>query len=195
MQQVFLVFKPILLNYIKEESVSILEKLWNEKSRFYHNVTHLTQIIKDIESSIWFKDLSLPEKHALVLAAFFHDAVYDPKKKDNEDKSIELFKQLYIGKDSIMSKKVVELIEITKHRKRPYKFLQRIFWDADNTGFMKGYDTLLKNEKLIAKEYKFVNKAAYKKGRIDFIKTNIGLFNSKVDKDLEKLILYCEKTY
>ena len=188
-------FKLLLETCVSEKSVIFLEKLWAEKTRFYHNTTHLIQILKDIESNIWFTELFPFEKKVLLLAAFFHDAIYDPKKKDNEDQSINFFKASWIGHDEFVYKEVIKLIEVTKHRKRPVNRLAQIFWDADNAGFKGGYTTLLKNEKLIRKEYKFVPVAKYREARLKFIEENIGLFNSNVDKDLKKLAEFVEKTY
>jgi len=192
----FLAFREILSMYVDEKSLNLLPQLWNEKSRFYHSTNHLIQILQDIEKDIEFKELNVYEKHALLLSAFFHDAIYDPRKKDNEERSIDLFVNSFKDKtDTQMLNTVKKLIEVTKYRKRPIDKLQRIMWDADNAGFKKGYDTLLKNEKLIAQEYFFIPKKEYKQKRIEFLKTNIGLFNSSVNKDLEKLIKYVEKTY
>lgn len=193
MENIFSKFKPILEKHVSEKSITDLEKLWNEKTRFYHNVNHLKTMISEMQYNIWFGSLSLVEKHTLLLGAFFHDAIYNPKRKDNEDKSIEFFKKSYIGKDSIMIEKVCGLIEVTKHRKRPIEKLQRIIWDSDNAGFSKGYDQLLKNEKLIQKEYSFVPPKDYKEGRIKFLESNLGLFDEKVDKDLNLLIEYVKK--
>lgn len=193
MENIFSKFRPLLLKHVSEKSITELEKLWNDKTRFYHNVSHLKTIISEIQYNIWFGSLSLVEKHTLLLGAFFHDAIYDPKRKDNEDKSIEFFKKSYIGKDEMMIEKVCGLIEVTKHRKRPIEKLQKILWDADNAGFSKGYEHLLKNEKLIQKEYSFVTHNVYKDSRIKFLKTNLGLFDEKVDKDINHLIEYVNK--
>jgi len=190
MENVFFKFKTQLLQHISEESLIHLEKLWTSKDRYYHNINHLEKIISNIQFQLVFKELPLVEKHTLLLAAFFHDAVYDPKKNDNEDQSIKFFKQSYIGKDGMMVEKVCDLIKVTKFRKRPNKKLERLFWNADNADFKKGFDQLMKNEKLIQKEYKYIPKEKFREARIKFIESNIGLFNSKVDRDLFKLIEY-----
>jgi predicted metal-dependent HD superfamily phosphohydrolase len=188
----FLVFQDTLKLYISDKAIVNLPYRWSEKHRFYHNTNHLIQILQDIEKHPQFKECNYYEKHALLLAAFFHDIIYDPKKDDNEDKSIRLFITCFKGKDIKMIDTVCDLIEVTKHRKRPFKKLERIFWDADNAKFKDGYDTLLKIEKLLQKEYSFLSKKEYKQKRIEFLKTNIGLFNSSVDKDIQKLIKYVE---
>jgi pantetheine-phosphate adenylyltransferase len=196
MRDPFKRFDVILKSCISENSIKQLQRLWSEKTRFYHNTSnHLNQIIQDIEKNIWFKELYPFEKTILLLAAFFHDAIYNPKKTDNEDKSIEFFKKSWIGHDITMFNSVIKLIESTKYRKRPITRLAQIFWDADNAGFTKGYTTILKNEKLIRKEFNFVPAGKYRESRIKFLQSNIGLFTSLVDKDIEKLIKYVEKTY
>jgi len=190
MNDPFKIFHSILEIYVSPDSIKRLKALWNEKTRVYHDESHLRQIIFDIQNSVWFSELSLAEKHTLLLSAFFHDSIYDPKKKDNEDQSIKFFKKSYIGKDAVMVQKVSGLIEATKHRKRPMEKLQRIFWDADNAGFKKGYKVLLDNEKKIGKEYSYMTPIAYKESRIKFLKSCIGLFNNN---DIEKLIEYIKK--
>jgi len=191
----FKTFANVLKNYISEKCLSELPYRWTEKTRVYHNVGHLIQIIQDVEKNVWFKELGIYEKQALLLACFFHDAIYDPHKKNNEDQSIEYFKASYISKDSKMLNVVCDLIEITKHRKRPINKLKRILWDADNMKFKTGYQGLLNIEKLIQKEYHFLSKDEYKKKRIEFLESNIGLFGTSVDKDIQKLIEYVKKYY
>jgi len=188
-------FEDILKNYIGDKALVELPYRWKEKHRAYHTVNHLIWVLQNIESNIYFKELSVPEKHALLLAAFFHDAVYDPKRKDNEDKSINLFIVSFKGRDIKMIDKVCDLIEVTKYRKRPIDKLKRILWDADNAGFMRGYEILFKTEELIRKEFSFVSPKKYKEERIKFLKSNLGLFNTSADKDLRKLIEYVEKKY
>ena len=192
----FKTFEKQLKTFVSEKSINFyLPNLWADKHRFYHNINHLIQILQDIEKNIWFKDLTLYEKDALLLAAFMHDAIYDPTKKDNEDESIRFFKSSYISKDMKMQHIVCDLIEVTKYRTRPIGKLQKIFWDADNAGFKKGYKEILKNEILIRKEFSFVSKKEYKESRIEFLKSCIGLFGTSADKDLNKLLKYIEKTY
>ena len=94
-----------------------------------------------------------------------------------------------------MVEKVSKLIEITKYRKRPNNKLERIFWDADNAKFKDGYKTLLNIEMKIRKECSFLSPREYREHRIKFLKSNFGLFDSSVDKDLQKLIEYVENKW
>lgn len=188
-------FDIILKSYISDKALKELPFRWSENHRFYHTTEHLEQIIKDIENNIYFRELNIYEKHALLLAAFFHDIVYDPKRKDNEDKSINFFISSFKERDTKMINTVCDLIETTKYRKRPFNKLQRIFWDADNAVFKKGYDEIIKKENLIRKEYYFVPKKEYKEKRIEFFKSCLGLFGKTADKDINKAIEYVKKIY
>ena len=184
-------FDSVLRYYISERAIRELPFRWGEKHRHYHTTTHLIQILQDIEKNVWFNSLSIPEKHALLLAAFFHDIVYDPKRKDNEDASIKYFKQNFAGANNqTMLKTVSDLIETTKYRKRPTKLLEKIFWDADNESLKHGYENQIRIGKLIRKEYSHVSEKEFNKGRIKFFESCKGLFGPLIDKDFEKLIKY-----
>lgn len=68
---------------------SALLKRYDEPQRAYHTRRHLEECIAE------FKDVAhLAERpHELTLAIFYHDAIYDPTRKDNEEQSAALFRQ------------------------------------------------------------------------------------------------------
>lgn len=191
----FKTFKNILKHYVSDQNILQLQKQWNSKDRVYHSLNHLNDVITAIQKNIWFDELNIGEKHALLLAAFYHDAIINPRRSDNEDKSIEYFKKHYIGKSQGIKDAVCELIETTKYRFRPINKLKKIFWEADNDKFKNGYDNLLKYEKQIRQEYLFVPEKEYKENRIKFLKTNIGLFGTSADNNIKKIIEWVEKNY
>src|SRR3712207_8236015 len=53
--------------------------------RSYHNLEHIYQVLETIEQ---LRSLSL-NFHAIQLAAWLHDVIYDSRAKDNEEKSAE----------------------------------------------------------------------------------------------------------
>ena len=148
-----------------------------------------------IEANAWFSELSIQDKHSLLLAAFFHDAVYKPLEKNNEDASIDLFRHAYKANNNIIEHQVIKLIECTKYRKRPSNRLARIFWDADNAQFKKDYPTFLRIEKAIRKEFAAVPNKSYQKGRLEFLHSCLGQFGASADKNLNKIIEYVQKAY
>ncbi|MBY3625056.1 MULTISPECIES: HD domain-containing protein [Acinetobacter] len=67
---------------------------YSEKQRAYHTLIHLYECIVLVDSL----RADLNDAHAVALALWFHDAVYDPQAKDNELKSAELFEH-YLSQD------------------------------------------------------------------------------------------------
>ena len=186
---IYSAYMNVLAEYITDKGINILSKMWYDPHRFYHNINHLLSIIKAIEKNVWFKELQVKEKHILLIAAFFHDAIYEVKRKDNEDQSIKLFKLcLKPNTPKELVDSVIRLIETTKHRKRPIDKLERIFWDADNAGFIGSYYNFEKIDNLLKKEYSFLSKEQWTKGRIEFLESNLGLFGSVGDNNINKLL-------
>jgi len=192
----FIVYKEVFNKYLHMETPSQLLKAWSEPHRKYHNIDHLISVLQYIDKYRF----SLPNDFydALVLAAFFHDCYYDPRTSlNNEDESIRKFLVSFKtrGNNWNIRNAVISMIEATKYRKRPKEYIVRLFWEADNHNFYDGYETLLKNEHLIRQEFIHVPKSVYRVNRIKFLKSNLGLFNSNVDNDLNKLIKYVEDIY
>lgn len=188
----FVLYKDILEKYLSSDTIRHLEVEWNDHRRKYHNIDHLKQILIDLEKK---KRFVLPiHWDALVLAAFYHDAIYIPGHRDNEDKSMQIFFQTFKG-DPFMAKKIGEMIETTKFRKKPKDPLLKIFWDADNAGFVGSYEKFFEVEKKIRAEFNHLSHESYKKGRIVFLKSCLGIMGPKADQNIRKLIQYIETTY
>lgn len=188
----FVQYKDILEKYLVPLTIFRLEEAWNEPRRKYHNMDHLKQILVDLEKKRRFV---IPiHWESLVLAAFYHDAVYVPGYKDNEDKSMQIFFRTFVG-DPFMAKKIGEMIETTKFRKKPKDPLLKIFWDADNAGFTGSYEKFFEVENKIRAEFSHLPHESYKKGRIAFLKSCLGIMGPKADQNIKKLIQYIETTY
>ena len=190
----FKAFENILKEHIIVSALIHSERAWTNPHRYYHNIDHLNDVLISMEKNISFNELNAYERHILLIAAFFHDIVYDPKRTDNEDMSIALYHSISKN-NKAFDDEVCRLIEVTKHRKRPFEKLAKIFWDADNAQFYKSFEDYKKNDKNIRKEYSHVSNEQYKEGRIKFLQSNLGLFNSEVDKTINKMIEYLKTAY
>ena len=62
-----------------------LVRHYGEEHRTYHNLTHIDRMLGWLDSVGENLD-------AIELAIWFHDVIYDPQGKDNEDKSAEFFR-------------------------------------------------------------------------------------------------------
>ena len=190
----FIKYNEILRKYLKP-NISTLYQLWNDPKRKYHNMEHLEKILIELEKS---RDKVLPlHWDALVLAAFFHDAIYVTGRKDNEAESMIFFFRSYNNTDYWLAQKVGFMIDATKSRKIPMDdYLVKIFWEADNEELVNGgLDTLKKNEEKIRAEFPQYSDSVYKKGRMEFINSCIGLYGKKTDENLSRLKEYIEEKY
>jgi predicted metal-dependent HD superfamily phosphohydrolase len=59
---------------------------WSEPHRHYHTLDHLAHVLSIVDKHATLAD----DSEAVRLAAWFHDAVYDPRAADNEERSAAL---------------------------------------------------------------------------------------------------------
>lgn len=60
---------------------------YSQPQRHYHNEKHLEECLRELD---WVHGLSARESRLLRWAILWHDAVYEPGRPDNEEKSAEL---------------------------------------------------------------------------------------------------------
>jgi predicted metal-dependent HD superfamily phosphohydrolase len=96
--------------HLTEELREDLLARWSETHRKHHTVTHLHEMLDAIgllaESGIEF------DREAVELAAWFHDAIYEIGRDDNEDRSAELARELLSS--SPVRDEVARLVLATK---------------------------------------------------------------------------------
>jgi predicted metal-dependent HD superfamily phosphohydrolase len=117
----------------------------------------------------------------MIIAAIFHDIVYDPQRKDNEEKSIELL-EFYTSesKYSDIIQQSKEIILSTKTHDKIHDLISN-FNKFDCSILDKDLPDLLIWEEQIRKEYSFVPLDEYKKGRLEFL--NLSLPNHQNNKE------------
>src|ERR1035441_633965 len=111
-------YRAVLAKYgCIDENILKLQNMWNETHRVYHNQEHLEEILSLIEdyqhdelakrgeSLQWWVD-------ALIMTAFFHDAIYDPKSKTNEEDSADLFSKMCTDKHDQMVNGFADIVRL-----------------------------------------------------------------------------------
>ncbi|MCU4336634.1 HD domain-containing protein [Acinetobacter dispersus] len=147
--------------YHFSEPLKIFNKLiaaYNEKQRAYHTVQHLYECLVLLESI----RADLNDAHAVALALWFHDAVYDPQAKDNELKSAELFEQ-YLAQDlsiDIVQKIKQWIIATQKHESTNELDLQFLL-DIDLAILAASPERFAEYEQQIQQEYAWVDTDVY----------------------------------
>ena len=101
------------------------------------------------------------------VALWFHDAVYDPKAHDNEDKSA----QLMLDEMGDAAKPAVPLVLATKHAAIPDSEEARIVVDADLSILGADVETFDAYEIAVRQEYAFVPDDAFRVGRAHVLRS------------------------
>lgn len=147
--------------YHFSEPQKVFNKLiaaYSEKQRAYHTLQHLYECLALLESI----RVNLNDAHAVILALWFHDAVYDPQAKDNEIKSAELFEQ-YLAQDlpnDVVQKIRWWIVATQKHASTDELDLQFLL-DIDLAILAASSDRFAEYEQQIQKEYAWVDPDIY----------------------------------
>ena len=142
--------------------------MWNESHRSYHNLNHLNDLISQINENK--SKFSEKEYEKLMLAAIFHDVVYDPASQTNEEDSAKFLMEYAIDKTNKDILDVEKIILDTKTHKSTTN-LSESFNNYDMNIVERDYDQLVDWENGIEFEYSFYSKEQYKEGRLKFLES------------------------
>lgn len=131
-----------------------------EPHRHYHTMQHITAVLGHL------RDLQVTTPTAR-LAAFFHDAVYDPQRADNEAQSAELAREVLTAVERPEADDVAAIVLATAKHELPDDAPRETaaFLDADLAILAAErpvYDTYVEN---VRAEYGHVDDAAFRIGR------------------------------
>ena len=146
-----------------EPVYGLLSDLYSERHRAYHTLSHLTHCLDEFEEA-----RHLAERPSEVeMALWFHDAIYDPRAKDNEQRSAELARR--IAKEAQLpeafGKRVYNLVLATDHHGVPDGADARLLVDIDLAILGRPRDEFDDYETNIRKEYHFVPWTEYRLAR------------------------------
>lgn len=137
---------------------------YSQPHRRYHNLMHIEDVLLRIE------ELEPPVEHelALALAAWFHDAVYQPGKDDNEDRSAYVAYDALeqIGAAPELIAEVVRLVRLTAHHDpADDDSAGAVLCDADLAILATAPDRYREYATAIRQEYVHVPEAEFRTGR------------------------------
>lgn len=141
---------------------SQLIKHYTEPHRAYHNLKHIDHCLKELDTV-----RSLADNPDLIeLAIWFHDAIYDPRSKENEVQSAQLAVDTAkkAGLDRI-AESLSALILATRHDGAPSDKDQQILVDVDLSILGQPSAIFLEYEKNIRREYSWVAENDFRVGR------------------------------
>jgi pantetheine-phosphate adenylyltransferase len=145
--------------------ISAIIARWSEKGRYYHDLSHLDDLIEQIFAQ------NIVDRVPLVLLAVMHDIIFNPRATNNEEASRAFFDASV--RPSCLYKAVIdEGIEQTKYEviKKPKSNIIRSFILMDLKGLLTGDMTrLILDEKKIFREYQWVDYSVYRETRPAFL--------------------------
>ncbi|MCB8983946.1 MAG: hypothetical protein H6659_08985 [Ardenticatenaceae bacterium] len=141
-----------------------LQDRYAADGRFYHTLTHIYDVLNHIKP---FLDRAR-QPRALLLAAWFHDAVYDPRRSDNEMQSAAYTTAVLadLGTADAVIKETARLIGLTvTHKTAVGDTDGHILLDADLAILAAAPADYAVYAAAIRREYAHVPTEAYRQGR------------------------------
>ncbi|MFB0618694.1 hypothetical protein [Streptomyces sp. AGS-58] len=137
---------------------------WQEPQRRYHTVTHLTEVLDHVDTLA----SCAADPDVVRLAAWFHDAVYQPERSENEERSARLAERALseAGLSGAKTAEVARLVRLTvTHDPAASDRDGRVLCDADLAVLAAPPSAYAAYTARIREEYHFVPDAAFRTGR------------------------------
>lgn len=140
----------------------------SQPARHYHNVNHLRSVLETLDELC---DLALrPE--CIELALWYHDAVYDSRAKDNEERSADWL--MDVSRKWNLNEEIAQeshrLILLTQsHETSEVDVDGQILLDADLAILGADSETYQEYAHAIRQEYAWVSDSDYRQGRADVL--------------------------
>lgn len=140
-----------------------LEARYSEAGRAYHNLAHIAHCLDELRGY----PERLAEIAAVEFALWFHDAVYDPRAKDNEERSAGLAREAAAtaGLTAEFSNHMADLILATKHASTPDTEDAKLLVDLDLSILGQPEAVFNRYEREIRREYAWVPEEDFVRGR------------------------------
>jgi predicted metal-dependent HD superfamily phosphohydrolase len=142
---------------------------YSEAHRSYHTLQHLAECIAALEPVI----TTAPHGAEVEFALWFHDAVYDTRRSDNEARSAEWARQTLsaAGASSETTSLVQSLIMATKHDALPRTLDEQILVDVDLSILGASEQRFAEFERQVREEYSFVPGFLFRMKRKSILRT------------------------
>jgi predicted metal-dependent HD superfamily phosphohydrolase len=131
-----------------------LTAAYAEGHRHYHNQRHIAECLREFDAARHLTG----QAEAVELALWFHDAVYDTRAGDNEERSAALAKECLdeAGISGSISNAVVEFVMATKTHESSGNADAAVMIDIDLSILGQTEERFLEYEAQIRKEYAWV---------------------------------------
>jgi predicted metal-dependent HD superfamily phosphohydrolase len=151
-----------------QEVFEELIRAYSSPERFYHNLSHIENCLSLLDQTT---SLAVyPEE--VELAIWFHDAVYDTRRNDNEQKSAE-WAESVINQSGVRSdvvERISRCILVTRHNTEVTDKDAKLMVDIDLSILGAEPDDFWRYEENIRKEYAWVSEYLFKQKRVEILR-------------------------
>jgi predicted metal-dependent HD superfamily phosphohydrolase len=142
---------------------------WQEPHRHYHDAQHLAEVLAAVD------DLATDaaDAPAVRLAAWFHDAVYEGRPGEDEQRSADLAREVLggLGVPAPRSEHVADLVQMTLHHDpAPGDADGAVLCDADLAILAADADRYTRYVRAVRAEYEHVPESMFRTGRAMVLK-------------------------
>ncbi|MGO4834191.1 hypothetical protein AB4144_18175, partial [Rhizobiaceae sp. 2RAB30] len=155
---------PLVDEALKTE----LRALYGGDDRHYHGLAHIEELLRLADKH----RAALADPEAVVAAIWFHDAIYDSRRKDNEEKSAALAADRLAGRvDPDRLRRITDMIEATARHVVPdtgdeaARSDAALFLDMDLSILGAPAEIFDAYEQAVRLEYAWVDDANWRTGR------------------------------
>jgi len=143
-----------------------------EPHRHYHGLGHVLRVLRSVDELLAAESRPVADADAVRLAAWFHDAVYDPRRHDNEAVSAELAARTLaeLGQPDARVAAVARLV-LTTAAHAPASEDEAVLIDADLAVLGADPATYSTYVRGVRKEYAHIDDAAWRQGRAEVLRS------------------------
>jgi len=149
-----------------------LEAAYAEPHRAYHTLQHLRECFAMLDSAV-----ALADRPAEVeLALWFHDAIYDTRALDSEERSARWARESLAeaGAASAIADRVEQLVLVTKHSGVPDGIDAQLLIDVDLSILGAGAERFDEYERQVRREFAWVPDPAFCEARKRILASFLG---------------------
>ena len=157
---------------------------YSEPHRAYHTMQHIEECLGEFERS-----RTLARSPGLVgLALFYHDAIYDTRAQDNEEKSAELACRVLerLGAPAAVRDELRDQILVTRHAAAPITDDQKLVVDIDLSILGAAEPRFDEYERQVREEYSWVEEPFFRMVRAKFLQDFLvrpSIYNTSAYRD------------
>jgi predicted metal-dependent HD superfamily phosphohydrolase len=136
---------------------------YSEPHRKYHTMQHLHECFEKLQE---LRSLA-QQPHEIELALWFHDAIYDVKRHDNEEKSARWAQSAIVGAGlpAPVGERIYKLVMATRHNAVPEAMDEQILVDVDLSILGAKPDRFDEYERQVREEYSWVPGPLFRRER------------------------------